>query len=151
MEEVKKYITVYKVGDEEFIDKEEAKKFEDSIQEKLNYTYFIVHHSPDLTEGRGYEESEKFAVPSTSKEIALAIMQEYCFKHYGSPVAYVMGVSLMANWIISECMTFKTLKQLKNFDKLEVHKGIGDYCRRYEGSVTVLNDRAEVQHVGLFK
>jgi hypothetical protein len=47
---------VYYADDGTVFDDETAcKKYEDSIRERASRTsYWVVHHSPDLTEGRGY-------------------------------------------------------------------------------------------------
>jgi len=79
-----------------FYNEEDCEKYE-----KIVWNYYLVTAGPDLTEGRGYYKSHLIKVAGY-KDIALCKVQDWCFKTYGSPLAYVQGVSEIPNWIISE-------------------------------------------------
>ena len=69
--------------------------------EKTVWNYYLITASPDLTEGRGYYKTHLVKVAG-HKDLALCKVQDWCFKTYGPPLAYVQGVSEIPNWIIHE-------------------------------------------------
>jgi hypothetical protein len=142
MEFKKKNIDVYIVEGKEFINKEEAVKYEEQINNELRYTYFTITHSPDLTEGRGYYKTSTIAVPKNYAEKATAL--KYCFETFGTPLEFVQGCSPIANWILSESKSFKTLKELCEFKNSKVSEGIGDYRKSVNRQITYLNAKGNV-------
>ena len=142
MELKKKNIDVYIVEGKEFINKEEAVKYEEQINNELQYTYFTISHSPDLTEGRGYYKTSTIAVPKNYAENATAL--KYCFDTFRTPLEFVMGCSPIANWILSEGKEFQTLKKLCEFKNSKVSEGIGDYRKSVDRQITYLNAKGNV-------
>ena len=76
-----------------FPDKEACEKHEARMGERQEKTsYWRVHHSPDLTEGRGWNALTLVECYG-DKYYAKELMMDWCFREFGRPVAYVMGVA----------------------------------------------------------
>jgi len=141
MKKETKTVTVYRVGEKEFFDEKEALEYEKEINKQLGYVYFTVSCKPDLTEGRGYRRRFSIAVPNvgTCKEIAMS----YCEKELGSSLAFVQGVSPIANWKLDEGKVFKTIEELNKFRDQKVSEGIGDYSKLVKRVIKYLDMRGK--------
>jgi len=114
--------TVYKAEDGQIFEKQdECAKYEEVIKKRKQATsYWAVFHNPDLTEGRGYSGLtlvECFFEGYTSVEL---LMQDWCYRTFGRPVEFVMGVAPIQNWGLRE------IDRDKFLDKT-AHARIGDY------------------------
>ncbi len=102
MEKITKEVTIFKVGDKEFLTEKEAVDYEKNVISRLeDISYFIVRHSPDLTEGRGLYRSTYVAVES--KYSAQEYLKLFCERIFGSQVAWVMGTTITKNYEILTC------------------------------------------------
>ena len=105
---------VYYADDGAVFDDETAcKKYEDGIRAKAAATtYWVVHHSPDTTEGRGYcgityvEAYIPANYPSTQ-----VWLEDWCIKTFGRKLDFVQGVSPMEAWILNPINREKFLKK----------------------------------------
>lgn len=141
MEIKRKEVDVFIVNGKEFFSKEEAKRYEESLQKRLSYTYYRVTHNPDLTEGRGYYDMMIVAVGHGYVRNAL---YQYLIDTLGKPVEMVMGVSPIDNWIVSEPYKFDDIKELEAFLNKEFSVGIGSYKNRRKLKVVYLNDSGKI-------
>ena len=142
MQEITKEVKVYMVGNKEFLNKKEAEKYEEELKKDLNYVFFTIRHNPDLTEGRGYYKTTVIAVAKNYAEHATAL--KYCFEKFGSPLAFIMGCSPMANWDIVKSEKFETLEDLNMFKEAKVYDGIGDYVKLVDKEIIYINSKGEV-------
>jgi hypothetical protein len=105
---------VYYADDGTVFDDEAAcKKYEDSIRERVSRTsYWVVHHSPDLTEGRGYCGIAYLEAYIPADYPAQDIwLEDWCIKTLGRKLAFVQGVSPMPAWILHKIDREKFLKK----------------------------------------
>jgi|HigsolmetaAR206D_1030411.scaffolds.fasta_scaffold00003_16 hypothetical protein len=135
MKEVTKTVTVYMVGDKEFISKNEAEAYEKKLKKRLDFSYYRVRYKPDLTEGRGYYKAMIVATLGTRNSV-----YQYLVKHVGDPLAFVMGVEPMDNWIVNDKKRFDDLEELDRFLSEKVSVGIGDYIHPIVPEVVYLDD-----------
>lgn len=142
MESKTKTVNVYIVEGKEFINELEAIEYENQLNKELEYTYFTISHSPDLTEGRGYYSTTTIAVPKNYAEKATAL--QYCFNTFGKSLEFVMGCRPIDNWILHEGKSFKTLKELNQFKSSKVSKGIGDYRVSIDRKIVYLDNKGNV-------
>lgn len=136
METRKKEVEVYVVGNKEFLDKEEAKAYERRLEEKLNYTFYNVSYSPDLTEGRGFSKSMKLAVKGNHPSNAII---QYLNDNIGKPVEGVMGVAPTNNWSYSKGFKFDNIDEMEKFIDEKGSFGIGDYRRREKTPIVYID------------
>jgi hypothetical protein len=136
MEIEQKLITVYKVGDKEFVNKSEAEEYEKQLNDLLKYSYFPVTYSPDLTEGRGYYKKMIVAVENSYNRNTLL---HYLVKTFGDPLEFVMGAAPIDNWIIGEERSFDSIEELKKFLDEKVICGIGDFKKQVKRKVVFIN------------
>lgn len=135
---------VYKINGKEFTTLAEAENYKNKLENLLSYTYYIVGVKPDLTEGRGYYDRINVAV----KESYLNnVVTHYLVKTYGSPIALVMGVSPMDNWIVRKGQRFSNIGELDKFLNDEVTVGIGDYRTPKKIPTVYLKDTAEIDYI----
>ena len=87
--------------------------------EKQPKQYFKVICHPDLTEGRGWTGCYAVRVFGQYEDVALCMVQDWCFKNLGKATAFVQGVSPMFNWKIIPC------------DKAAFEKGFQVSCGDY--------------------
>ena len=73
-------------------------------------TYWRVTHKPDLTEGRGHYGCTFLEVygPEWSQQ---DLVEDFCYRTYGRPVAFVQGVSPMRNWSVFKMTREKFLQE----------------------------------------
>lgn len=65
-------------------------------------TYWMVRHSPDLTEGRGTQCSTGLKVFTPYGESdARMWVDDYCYRTFGRPVAFIQGVSPCPSWTVA--------------------------------------------------
>lgn len=84
-----------------FLSQKEAESYVNNVlARKKNVRYFVVHHSPDCTEGRGMYGQMLVAIEMNwSHDLMIEV---FCEQHFGSRVAWVMGCSPTTNWSISK-------------------------------------------------
>lgn len=137
MKTIKKEVEIYVVDGKKFLDKEQAKSYNDKLNEQLKYVYYNVAYSPDLTEGRGFYKKTTLAIMEDYPADAIAL--QYCVKTFGNPLEFVMGVSPMANWVLTKIGKFDTLNELTKMLKQEVSIGIGSYRKKSKRQVIYVN------------
>lgn len=66
-------------------------------------TYWMVRHSPDLTEGRGTTRTTglKAFTPYGASDARMWV-DDYCYRTFGRPVAFIQGVSPCPSWVVAE-------------------------------------------------
>lgn len=124
IEEKTKSMKVYQVGEKEFTSQQEAEAHLEDIKKELRLTYYVVAHSPDLTEGRGYQRTSKIAVDGSYHN--RESLMHYLANTFGQPLAFVQGVQSTKNYSISSCEKFKTLSELNNFKTKAIYGGLGN-------------------------
>lgn len=83
----------------EFTNRAEAEKHEKAeAAASAHRTYWHIAHNPDLTEGRGMYGSTYVKCEGVAPYNAEMLMQDYCFRTFGSPAAFVQGCALTPNW-----------------------------------------------------
>lgn len=140
MEVRNKKIEVYVVGGKEFLNKEEAKRYEEKLNQKLKYTYYIVSYKPDLNEGRGYYR--KMIVVVDDQFVSNALLQ-FLVTELGRPVEMVYGVDPINNWLVSKPYKFNSIDELGKFLSKERTVGFGDFRKPKVLEVVYVNDRGE--------
>lgn len=60
-------------------------------------TYWVVSSRPDLTEGRGWQERTYLEVYGITYPLQTAV-EDWCYRNFGRPMAFVMGVAPMESW-----------------------------------------------------
>ena len=133
--EKEKKIKLFVTADgKEFLSADEAKNYTNNfLKRKENIKYFKVIYGPDLTEGRGYYKLLVVAVERNYSH--KLILEEFCEKHIGSRIAWVMGVSPMERWRIQESNEEAFLNAKKEFIYC------GDY--KYYGKQVFLSHNKE--------
>lgn len=100
-----------------FENKEDAIKYEEKY---LNVKAFHVYHSPDLTEGRGYQKDDYILVHARGNHLLFA--EHYCYKTFGNKVSFVMGVygsnAITPAWSVTPC-DMKKVDNNKILHKIE--------------------------------
>ena len=93
---------------------------EELKKKKVNTTYWKVYSKPDTTEGRGHYQLEMLEVynPEAFPKTKIWV-EDYCYRKYGRPIAFIMGVSPMLNWYIVEI-------DVNEFNT-KAHTRVGDY------------------------
>lgn len=84
---------------QEFLNKAEAEKHEQTLE---NTRYFIVNHSPDLTEGRRFHATTVFTTAIKNQYMVAELVADYVYRTLGRRVAFVQGVSPVPNWTFRE-------------------------------------------------
>lgn len=102
-------VEIFKVGNKEFKTKKDAEEYILSVKDSVDKRYFKVSYSPDRTEGRGYY---KGMLVITSSELGENLVFEFLNKILGSPIVYVMGVSPMPNYVVTEV-------EVKSYDEAQ--------------------------------
>lgn len=93
-----------------FDDEKDCQKYEEAIKKREKKTsYWIVTHNPDLTEGRGYYGITFLEVYGPEHGAELWV-RDFCFRKFGRPIAFVQGVSAIANWSLSKADREKFLQ-----------------------------------------
>lgn len=94
---------VYYADDNKVFDEEEScKKYEDGIRARAAATtYWVIHHTPDTTEGRGhcgisYVEAYIPATYPTAK----VWLEDWCIRTFGRKLDFVQGIAPMEAWIL---------------------------------------------------
>lgn len=113
----------------EFTSKAEAEKYEAAeAAASARRTYWHISHTPDLTEGRGMYGALYVQCEGVEPHNAEMLMQDYCFRSFGSPVAFVQGCAPMPNWKLS--------KSTKERFQQPINARVGDYS--YKAKKVVL-------------
>ena len=115
MKEVEKKIKVYITADgKEFTDKGDAEKWEAEIAE---VSYFVVHYSPDLTEGRTLSQRKGLVQVVGFRNNERNIAHFACERAFGGSYAFMQGVfdgnAMMANFSLGSSPTDKELEKLE--------------------------------------
>lgn len=88
----------------------ECEKYEADIAERAKRTsYWRVSHNPDLTEGRGMYGALFLEVYGPEYDASLWV-NDWCYRTFGRPVAFVMGCSPINNWDASRIDREKFLR-----------------------------------------
>lgn len=97
MKPITETITKYEAEDGSVHDTEKACLEHEANLKKV--TYWVICHSPDLTEGRGMQRMTflKVFTPFGSSDAKMWV-EDYCFRTFGRPVAFAQGVSACPNW-----------------------------------------------------
>lgn len=142
MEIKKKELDVYLVEGKEFFNKSDAEEYEKQLKKELDYTYYTITHTPDLTEGRGYYKQTVIAVPDNYAQKATAL--KYCFDILGKPLVFVQGCCPTPNWILGDAIKFDSISKLNKFKQQKVSEGIGDYRKMVEKKIIYLDSKGEI-------
>lgn len=127
--------TVYEADDGTIFDSEaDCNKHEAKVAERAKRTtYWRVSHNPDLTEGRGHYGCTFLEVYGPEWGLH-ELVEDYCFRTYGRPVAFVQGCSPMRNWSLSKLTREQFLKD-------EPLGRVGDYLHRGDRIQLVMGDK----------
>lgn len=69
-------------------------------EEEKNTSYWKIINQPDLTEGRGWYGLKFVKVKVPDYVSSRNMLEDYCFRTYGRPVAFVQGCAPVSNWEI---------------------------------------------------
>lgn len=84
-----------------FNKEDDCVKYEAELEkERRLLTYWIVYHTPDLTEGRGLQECT--LIECRCDSCAKEFMLDFCYEKFGQQIAMVQGVSPMPSWTLTE-------------------------------------------------
>lgn len=85
----------------EFLSKKDCEDYE---KKEASKRFFAVWHTPDLTEGRGFQRKTVFCVEpyGWSGYSTFEAMKDYCIRKFGRKLAFVQGVSPTENWSLKE-------------------------------------------------
>ena len=87
----------------EFTSKEQCLLYEEKIKsDEKNNTYWKIIHQPDLTEGRGHYGLIFVRVKKCDHIGVKIMLEDYCYRTFGRPVAFVQGCAAIENWRILE-------------------------------------------------
>lgn len=113
--------TVYVADDGKvFSRQDECEKYEKEIERKEKLTtYWRVTHKPDLTEGRGNYGLTMIEVYGDLSYCENVYINDYCYRTFGRPIAFVQGCSPTENWNV--------LKIDKNLFNSMTNTRVGDY------------------------
>lgn len=112
----------YVVGEKKFKTEDEAKMYIKNVEEFNGKKFFNIVYAPDLTEGRGYY---KEMIITTTSDLGINLIYTFLRKLLGPPVAWVQGVSPMANYTVRE-MLLKTYED-ELAEKRKPYTGVGSY------------------------
>lgn len=67
-------------------------------------TYWIIHHRPDLTEGRGHMNRTYLQVQSTglNETDIRTKLEDFALERFGDKERYVQGVAPIEGWILAD-------------------------------------------------
>ena len=85
----------------EFLDGNECAAHETELERIVKQvSYWTIWHSPDTTEGRGFNAcfEAKVTIDETWPEPTEIYIQDYCERKYGAILTYVMGVQSTKAW-----------------------------------------------------
>lgn len=100
-------------------------------------TYWRVLFKPDLNEGRGYYGLKLIRCYGTDyKNQAKDLMEDWCYRTIGRPVAYVQGCSPMRNWCLMEI-------DREKFSDRTSCCSVGDYSYQAEFVYLKVGEREE--------
>lgn len=104
MKSVTSTVTTYVADDgTSFFTEKECLAHEAKVrEEEKNTSYWRVVASPDLTEGRGYSELRILKVQADIYGPVQSLVEDWCFRTYGRPVAFVMGVAPITSWFVKQ-------------------------------------------------
>lgn len=113
--EVRKTVSVYAVGDREFLSMKDARDYIEEANGRLDYTYYIVSYDFDYCEGRSYQGREIVATKKDKfgQTVGNAILT-YCFNTHGKPVGDFYGKA-QDNWRIYESEKFSDVEDLEQW------------------------------------
>lgn len=87
----------------EFTTEIACKAYEAQLEaDEKDNTYWRVIHKPDLTEGRGHYGLIFVKVKQCECINTRIMIEDYCHRTFGRPVAFVQGRSAIENWRILE-------------------------------------------------
>lgn len=101
MKEVTATVVRFQADDGSVHESEAAcKAYEDELK---RVTYWVIRHSPDLTEGRGTTRLTcvKVITPYGDND-AQMWMDDYCFRVHGRPIAFAQGASACPSWTLTK-------------------------------------------------
>lgn len=136
-----KSVKIYEVEGKEFTDKKQAEEHLANLKKELSFTYYVVSHSPDLTEGRGYQRKSKIAVAGSRHNYES--LMHYLSKRFGSPLEFIQGVEPIPNYSISSSNKFDNLRDLDNFKSSIVYAGLGLNREKEVTEITYVNSKGE--------
>jgi hypothetical protein len=120
-----------------FTDEVDCTLYEKKLEEeRANTTYWRVMHTPDLTEGRGYYGLTFLKVKKSKYFNTETLVRDFCYRLLGRPIAFIMGCSLMENWILAESTE-------TDFNKKDSRIFVGDNSYPAKYMELKLGDREE--------
>lgn len=130
-----KNVTVFTVGDQEFLTKEEADAYLERENADLKRRYFIVRAGFDLTEGRGFFHHEVVSLaPSQYGGFPANALIAYCLNTHGRAVLDFYGRPT-DGWRISDPHTFDTAEALAQW--LREQSRTHNSAYRYGGDIRI--------------
>lgn len=131
-----KTVTVFVVGDKEFDSKEDAQNHLTKMRERLKYAYLVVRHNPDLTEMRGFQNTQIIGVARKTHVIRNAVIA-YCLDTFGPPLIEPYGRPEPA-WSIGEAQAFTDIDELHAWiDQTKAPKGLATIHRETTGPIFI--------------
>lgn len=108
--------TVYEAEDgKTFTDRKECERYEAGVMKRQRVTtYWLINHTPDLTEGRGFYRKALVECYGPEPYHAPLYMEDWCQRTYGRRLDFIMGVQPTEGW------------QLHKTDRETYHKRVGD-------------------------
>jgi hypothetical protein len=126
-----KTIDVFTVDGRDFTSREDAEAHLARLTEQLEYTYFLVRHGFDQTEGRGYFAQRIVGViPETRRAGFDNAVVTYLLREIGEPILEWHGRAVW-RWVVSDGKRFNSVEALTTWVA-----DIEAYCRydrRFEG------------------
>ena len=87
----------------EFTTEFACKAYEAQLKaDEKDNTYWKIIYQPDLTEGRGHYGLFFVRVKKCEHIRARVMLEDYCYRILGRPVAFVQGCAAIENWRIFE-------------------------------------------------
>lgn len=107
-----KEVSIYTVGDREFLSKSEAEAYLERENAELKRRYYVIRAGFDGTEGRGFFHHEVVSVaPGAFGAFAVNALVAYCLAVHGPAVLDFYGRPT-DGWRISDPHTFDTVEAL---------------------------------------
>lgn len=115
--------TVYEAHDGTIFDSAAAcQLYEKKAEERAKATtYWQIQCRPDCTEGRGWYGLILVECFGPVQHHAEMYVQDYCFHNLGRPIAFVMGVSPIRNWSLTQI-------DKARYDRDDQSTHVGDYA-----------------------
>ena len=95
----------------EFTTQIECENYEAKLKEEEKTTsYWKIVNLPDLTEGRGHYGLIYVKVRVGQYDSPKLMLEDFCYRTFGRPVAFIQGCSPIENWYIQQIDKAKWLE-----------------------------------------